>query len=158
MYFNASWMMRGPPVSFEVREDVTRPNVGPVRFPLGLFRFTQLPMLNASSLTWTLEGRAVTPGSSKFLNSEKSKFLNPGPRKALRGSVPNVPGAGSVKSVAVNTPVSHFCRSGLPRLVPKLARLTRSLVAPSALKSQRGYASVHVTVNGAPDWRIAMPF
>src|SRR5919198_3493803 len=70
MYLPPIWTTRG------ARAVVVRPNVPSVREPLGLLRFTQLPVLNASSRTcsFALRGPRV-PGTSKFLNSDRSKLL-----------------------------------------------------------------------------------
>ena len=65
-------MTLGPPVP--VRADVRRPNVAAVTELFGLFRFTQLPILNASSRNWNVALRGPRGCATSFVLSGLAGF------------------------------------------------------------------------------------
>src|SRR5438876_1896706 len=114
MYFSPSCTVRGPPVP--PRADCTMPKLALFRLLVGLFRFTQLKALKLSRRTWMVELLAAPP-AVKFLKSDRSKFLKPGPRNAFPGVLRPGRWQGSGKSFAVNTPATHCSWLGFPRSV-----------------------------------------
>src|SRR2546430_25963 len=80
---------------FSVKVCVIFPNDAVLHVALGFMKFGWLKTLNISARNWTLK-RSLT---GMFLNTEKSAFTNPGPRRIFLPASPNVKGVGSAKAL-----------------------------------------------------------
>src|SRR2546427_9519635 len=92
MYFNASWILRLPPLP------VTLPNEALVGLELAPPQLGWLVTLNNSVRNCT-RCFSVT---GKFLRMPRSHSQKPGFRRMLRGWTPNLPAAGWAKAALLN--------------------------------------------------------
>src|SRR5260370_795034 len=87
-----------------------------------------------------------------FLNTEQSKFSEPGPRSVSRPELPNVPTAFLAKANVLKYCVSIACLERLPPMDASPTWSARSCPVPL-----NELSTPLSTVNGRPEYKLTMP-